>query len=106
MSGVLPRTNCPAGRYGHPCFRGEALPIVVLATDEPPITGPGTVQNPPWNPTVRDDMNNQGARFLGVLGSGAIAGTQTDLETMATDTNSVDADNGNAPLVVEGRRER
>ena len=100
MSGVLPRTNCPVGRYGHPCFRGEALPIVVLATDEPPITGPGTVQNPLWNPAVRNEMNSQGARFIGVLGNNATPATEADLQTMATDTGAVDANNGNAPVVV------
>ncbi len=29
------RSGCPAGTWGYPCFRDEAIPVVVLVTDAP-----------------------------------------------------------------------
>lgn len=29
------RTGCPAGTWGYPCFREEAIPVIVLITDAP-----------------------------------------------------------------------
>ncbi|HJL16422.1 MAG TPA: hypothetical protein RMH99_12245 [Sandaracinaceae bacterium LLY-WYZ-13_1] len=34
------RTDCPAGRWGYPCFRDGAIPIVVHFTDAPYHNGP------------------------------------------------------------------
>lgn len=38
--GVPPRVGCPAQTWGYPCFREEALPVVVLMTDAPMHNGP------------------------------------------------------------------
>lgn len=38
--GVLPRVGCPAGGWGYPCFRPDAIPIVVMFTDSPMHNGP------------------------------------------------------------------
>lgn len=35
-----PRTNCPSGRWGYPCFRAGTIPIVILFTDAPFHNGP------------------------------------------------------------------
>lgn len=38
--GVAQRGDCPAGTWGYPCFRQDAIPIVVLFTDAPFHNGP------------------------------------------------------------------
>ncbi|MDH5672854.1 MAG: hypothetical protein OEZ06_11940 [Myxococcales bacterium] len=38
--GVPPRSGCPAGRWGYPCFRADAIPVVILFTDSPMHEGP------------------------------------------------------------------
>lgn len=35
-----PRSGCPAERWGYPCFRPGAIPIVILITDAPYHNGP------------------------------------------------------------------
>lgn len=107
MGSVPARTTCagsPAGAagFGFGCFRADALSVVLLATDERPLGGSGTVQNPLWNPVVRDAFLAKRARLVGILGEAAAAGTNTDLQTMARDTGAVDAANNNAPLVFNG----
>ncbi len=34
------RTNCPAGRWGYPCFRAGTIPIMIQITDAPFHNGP------------------------------------------------------------------
>jgi hypothetical protein len=109
LSGVPARASCagsPAanagfGTFGYPCFRQGALPVVLLATDEPPIT---TSTNPAWATVVRPQYTARSARVVGILGSGIATGSPTDtqLKQMATDTGAIDAANGNAPLVFPG----
>ncbi|MEO8705023.1 MAG: hypothetical protein ABI867_33530 [Kofleriaceae bacterium] len=107
LGGVPARATCagsPAANagftpFGYPCFREGALPIVLLATDEPPFT---TSNNPNWAATVVPQFTNRGARLVGILGSGIAANTDTQLRQMATDTGAIDAANGNAPLVFQG----
>jgi len=38
--GIPPRIDCPAGRWGYPCFRENAIPIVILFTDAMMHNGP------------------------------------------------------------------
>jgi hypothetical protein len=33
--GSIPRRSCPSGRYGYPCFRHGAQPIIVYVSDAP-----------------------------------------------------------------------
>lgn len=101
MGSVPARTNCGAGRFGYPCFRSNALPVVLLATDEPPISSGDTYKSPLWS-AVKPVFMSAKARLVGILGDGLSAGTDTDLRTMATDTGAIDAMNGNAPLVFNG----
>ncbi|MBA3465465.1 MAG: VWA domain-containing protein [Deltaproteobacteria bacterium] len=102
MSSVPARSGCGAGRFGYPCFRSNALPVVLLATDEPPLSAGDTQKTPDWATIVRPAFISKKARLVGILGSGFTAGTDTDLRTMATQTGAVDAANGNSPLVFDG----
>jgi hypothetical protein len=110
MSGVPPRSTCagsPAAlagyaTFGYPCFREGSLPVVLLVTDEPPISTGNTWKNPPWSMTVRPAMLARNAKLVGILGSLPTGNTQLDLRTMAFDTGAVDAANGYAPLVFDG----
>lgn len=100
------RTDCsasPAGAMGlgYPCFRPDALPIVLLTTDESPTNGSNTLKCPS-EATVVTAANNINARVVGIMGDGAQGPLQSDLESLATQTGAVDANNGNAPLVVSG----
>jgi hypothetical protein len=97
-----PAANAGYGTFGYPCFRQGALPVVMLATDEPPISPGDTNKNPAWASIVKPQYLTRKARLVGILGSGFAAGTDTDLRTMATDSGAVDAANNNAPLVFNG----
>jgi hypothetical protein len=110
LSGVNPRASCngsPAqqggfGTFGYPCFRDGALPVILLATDEPPLGAGDTNKCPQWATVVRPAMDARSAKLVGILGSGPSGTTQNDLRTMATDTGAVDSTMNNAPLVFDG----
>ncbi len=111
LSGVNPRATCagsPAANggftaFGYPCFREGALPVVLLATDEPPLSPGDTNKCPNWNTVVLPAMTARSAKLVGIGGSGFVGtSVQTDLNTMATNTGAVDSQNGNAPLVFDG----
>ncbi|MGE3459193.1 MAG: thrombospondin type 3 repeat-containing protein, partial [Kofleriaceae bacterium] len=109
MTSVLSRSSCggsPAAlagyaTFGYPCFRQGALPVVLLATDEQPISAGDTYKSPAWS-TVKGLYQTAKARLIGILGSGYGLNTDVDLKQMANDTGAVDAANGNAPLVFDG----
>ncbi|HEY5945055.1 MAG TPA: hypothetical protein VIV40_06165, partial [Kofleriaceae bacterium] len=110
MGSVPARATCagsPAANggyqtFGYPCFRQGALPVVLLATDEPPISTGDTYKNPTWA-QVLPSFTARKAKLVGILGSG-VAGTtvDTDMQLMATQTGAVDATNNNRPLVFNG----
>ena len=110
FSGVVPRATCagsPAqaagfGTFGYPCFRDSALPVVLLATDEQPLSAGDTNKTPSWDTIVKPAYLTRKARLVGILGSGFAANTDVDLRKMATDTGAIDAANANAPLVFDG----
>jgi hypothetical protein len=110
MGAVPARASCagsPAANggyqtFGYPCFRQGALPVVILATDEPPIGAGDTFKSPDWASVVKPAFLAVKAKLVGILGDGLSGTTQADLETMARDTGAVDALNGNAPLVFNG----
>ena len=109
LSGVNPRTTCagsPAANagyqtFGYPCFRQGALPVVLLATDEPPLGAGDTNKCPDWNSIVRPAMTARSAKLVGVVGDSPSGTTQADLQQMARDTGAVDSTN-NQPLVFNG----
>ncbi|MBO6936497.1 MAG: VWA domain-containing protein [Deltaproteobacteria bacterium] len=59
LGGYTPaRSGCPAGTWGYPCFREEAIPVIVLITDAPfhngnrfPYSGLGFTA-PSWANTI------------------------------------------------------
>ncbi len=110
FAGVTARATCtgsPAqtagfGTFGYPCFRTTALPVVLLATDEQPLSAGDTNKTPNWDTIVKPEYLGKKARLVGILGSGFAANTDVDLRKMATDTGAIDAANGNAPLVFDG----
>jgi hypothetical protein len=50
------RSGCPAGTWGYPCFRDEAVPIVIWMTDAPITNGPAPLEN-------QFETTNQGNQF-------------------------------------------
>lgn len=106
---VLPRKQCPAvpdevgRRSGYPCFRPEALPIVVLVSDAPFHNGPGGSNAytgispmPHFFDQAVAALDSIGARFIGVAVG---AGPRSDEEAAATMTGTVDLTG--APLVYD-----
>jgi hypothetical protein len=111
MQAVPARATCvgsPAqqanfGTFGYPCFRDGALPVVLLSTDETPITGGDPLKCPVWATTVRAAMLARSAKLIGIFGSVPVTSqVVTDLRTMATDTGAIDSTMNNAPLVFPG----
>ncbi len=107
LSSVPARATCagsPAGAagFGYGCFRPTALPVVLLATDEPPISSGDTYTTPNFASVVAPQYTTRAARVVGILGDGAPASVGNDLRSIATATGAVDAGNGNAPLVFNG----
>jgi hypothetical protein len=92
------RTDCstsPAammgfGGTGYPCFRDGALPVILLATDEPPTA----TYNCPNTADTIAAMTSIGAKMIGILGSGVSATVRTDLAALATGTGSIDSTTG------------
>ena len=48
-----PAANAGFATFGYPCFRQTALPVVLLATDEPPISSGDTYKSPDWSSVVK-----------------------------------------------------
>lgn len=92
---VPPSFGCPSGGFGYPCFRDDALPVVLLFTDAPFHNGPSG-SNPyecalPVEPAhYADAVAALTARDVRVMGlySGPGDG-RDDLEAIARDTGAV-----------------
>ncbi len=96
--------GCPSGGFGYPCFRDDALPVVLLFTDAPFHNGPGG-SNPyecslPVEPARYQDavdaLQSRGIRVMGLY-SGAGDG-RADLDAIARDTGALD---GGSPIVFD-----
>ncbi len=97
----LARATCdgsPAGAlgFGYPCFRQDALPVILLVTDEAPTS----TYDCPAMSTVTATANAVGAKIVGIVGSDAVPQVRTDLEALATSTGAVDT--AGTPLVLDG----
>ena len=78
---------CTAGTSGGVCYRSDALPIIVFATDE--------CFNTTWGHTeshVVAAMNDRNAKFIGIYSGGSCG----SLESVSTGTASVDGVTGNS----------
>ncbi|MBL8680114.1 MAG: hypothetical protein JNK05_13145 [Myxococcales bacterium] len=114
------RTNCPAGRWGYPCFRPGTIPIVMLFTDAPFHNGAGgtnayadnalfaggsaggtlgTQRGPTFAETVAE-FNARGAKVIIVDSSGNNATARADFNAFAAGTNSVVSGGANAVYAV------
>jgi hypothetical protein len=97
---IAPSSGCPAGGSGGACFRRDALPVVLLATDAPFHNGPPGV--PPVEPyrfapephSYREAVDALSALDALVLGLGArdfgSASPLPHLRAIARDTGAVD----------------
>lgn len=101
---VPPSFGCPSGGFGYPCFRDDALPVVLLFTDAPFHNGPGgsnpyecplTTTPARYDETV-DALVARDIRVMGLY-SGAGDG-RDDLESIARDTGAV---NAGVPIVFD-----
>jgi Bacterial TSP3 repeat len=97
-----PAANAGYSTFGYPCFRDGALPVVILATDEGPLSGSDTNHCPDWTSVVKQLYLDQKARIVGVDANPNTT-TDNDLKALATATGAVDSTNGNAPLVFPGQ---
>lgn len=105
---------CPAGYRGYPCFRPDALPIILLIGDEPFSqcylpdgvsahncdSSTKTAMDPRDFPNVAGAVNDLGAKIIGVKGSGALAQLTADMEVLGTQTGSVNG--AGVPYVYSG----
>jgi hypothetical protein len=102
---VEPSYGCPGGGLGYPCFRLDALPIVVLFTDAPFHAGPGGSSPYACAPSpaphtyeeARDALESIGAKVIGMYSAEDGVG-RADLVTLAEDTGAMD---GDRPLVFD-----
>lgn len=89
-----PRTGCAAERWGYPCFRPGAIPIVILITDAPFHNGPsgynyanfGSGYPVSWGQTVAA-LNARNMKVITVYSGGFNAG-RTDVNALSDATGS------------------
>jgi hypothetical protein len=62
------RTSCPANTFGYPCFRKDAIPIVVLFTDAPTHHGPSN-NTLPYDAAYLDITRNTGTTSTEAAGN-------------------------------------
>jgi len=91
-------TCTPPGSIGWPCFREEALPIVVQFADTP-FEEAWTECSPGYSlDQAVTALNSISAKYIGV-NSGGTTGARDDMEFIASGTGSVDY--SGAPLVFD-----
>ncbi len=95
---------CPTERFGYPCFREDAVPIIVLIADIYMHNGPGgsepytgiTPEPISYDEMVRVAVERR-VRVTGIIQGSGFGTTQAEFDQLARDTGAVD-DMGN-PLV-------
>lgn len=102
LAPVSPNVECAPGRTGQACFRPGALPVLVLATDEPALHTGDTTACPGWEEETLGRMVSRKAKLVGVYGSSPVGMTISDLNKLANDTGSIDTSVGGTPLVFSG----
>lgn len=104
--------GCATGGLGYPCFRADALPVVLLFTDAPFHNGPSGAHrydDPDACPSIRPEphayadareaLDAAGIRVIGLHSGDPGDEGSRDLQTLAIDTGAIDASGG--PLVFE-----
>lgn len=110
---IPPSFGCPSGGFGYPCFRVDALPIILLFTDAPFHNGPGgsnpyrcSPMPPPHTyPEAVEVLNAAGVRVIGLYSGDDDVTGRADLLAIARDTDALE---GGTPLVFDigGRGQR
>ncbi|MCA9606375.1 MAG: hypothetical protein KC619_12300 [Myxococcales bacterium] len=103
---IPPSFGCPAGGVGYPCFRPDALSVILLFTDAPFHNGPGgsdpyaaacsVTPTPHTYAQAVEALNRLDARVIGLY-SGGGEGFE-DIVAIARDTGAVSDD---GPLVFD-----
>ncbi|NMC68876.1 MAG: hypothetical protein GYA57_02270 [Myxococcales bacterium] len=97
----IPAPSCAAGRVGYPCFRSDAVRVIVLITDAAFHNGPGGTEpyaatvggvTPPTYIQARDALVAARIKVIGVNSGGTYG--RPNLETLARDTGAVDSGGG------------
>jgi hypothetical protein len=91
-----PQTDCADGTFGYPCFRHDALPIVILMTDAPFHNGPGdydpygadVVPTPPTYLEAVEALNDAHVRVVTVYSGPAEEEGQIHCEALSLDTGA------------------
>ena len=102
---VPPQSSCAPGRHGYPCFREEALPIVVLVGDAPFHNGPdmaeiyGSIPDAPTYDGAVAALDEIGARVVGIYSGDPMELAASHFRRIATDTRTLDADG--SPMVFQ-----
>lgn len=103
--------GCPAGGFGYACFRNDALPVILLFTDDLWHNGPGNAD--PFSAscpsltssvtphTYADAVTALQARGIRVMGlfSGVDSDARAEMDQVAADTNALDG--RGQPLVFD-----
>jgi len=107
--GSIPDQMCPtipdepATRIGYPCFRPGALPIILMFGDYSFHNGPTGMNAYSFGgPTYAEavmELNNIGARVIGIFSGGTTSSFRSDYEAIARDTGAVRLDG--TPLVFD-----
>ena len=106
---IAPSFGCPTGGIGYPCFRPDALTVILLFTDALFHNGPGgsepyaeaCVVSPVAHTydQARDALNRLDARVIGIYSGRSGSGDRDDLVAIARDTGSLGS--GGQPLVFD-----
>ncbi|MCB9595670.1 MAG: VWA domain-containing protein [Sandaracinaceae bacterium] len=103
---VPPSFGCPTGGVGYPCFRPDALSVIVMFTDAPFHNGPGGSEpysracsvspTPHTYEQALEALDRLDARVIGIYSGGPDG--REDLVSIARDTGAVSDD---GPLVFD-----
>lgn len=104
---VPPSFGCPMGGVGSPCFRPDAMPVILLFTDAAFHNGPEGTN--PYTCPIRAEphhyldavrvLNALDVRVIGLYSGPTRGAARADLVRLATDTNAVDE--VGSPLVFD-----
>lgn len=94
--------TCPAGTFGRACFRNEALPLLIMASDERFDHDGDNGKKWEWQigsektkDIVITEMNKVNAKFIGINTVGDSRDPQADYNYLATGTGSVNSSGQN-----------
>ncbi len=91
---LAPKSACPGARWGYPCFREDAIPVVVLITDAPFHNGTTPAYDyagstpASWQHTTSGERTNPGAARSRSIGHNQASAMQATFTLTATTTIS------------------